>query len=99
MPATIINVSAVDESTTQALKLVTNQQQTLSVIDSIIANMEDAWDSPSQKSYAESFRTSRQRIESFNESVIRSVEEMRSFVSDCVEADELTAREILSVNW
>ena len=99
MAATIINVSAVEESTSRALRYVSEQQDALSDIDRIVNTMEDAWESDAQKAYADSFRTTRARIESFNESVSRSVQNMRSFVSDCVEADELTARELLGVTW
>lgn len=99
MPTTIISVSAVEESTARALRLVSEQQDSLNAINRIINNMEDAWESDSQRAYAESFRQSRERIQNFNESVIQSVENMRSFVSDCVNADELTAREIRGVTW
>lgn len=99
MPATIINVSAVEESTARALRLVSEQQDTLNTIDRIVNNMEDSWESEAQRAYVESFRTSRDRIQRFNESVIQSVENMRNFVTDCVNADELTAREILNVSW
>ena len=99
MPSTVINVSAIEESTARALRLVSEQQDTLNAIDRIVYNMEDAWESDSQRAFVESFRTSRERIEHFNESVTQSIENMRSFVTECVNADELTAREILSVNW
>ena len=99
MPSTVINVSAIEESTARALRLVSEQQDTLNAIDRIVNNMEDAWESDSQRAYVESFRTSRERLEHFNESVTQSIENMRSFVTECVNADELTAREILSVNW
>ena len=99
MAATIINVTAVEESTARALRLVAEQQEALNAIDSIVNNMEDAWESEAQKAYAESFRASREKIERFTESVNQSVESMRSFVTDCVNADELTARELLGVNW
>ena len=99
MPATVINVSAVEESTARALRFVSEQQDSLNAIGRIINNMEDAWDSDSQRAYAESFRTSREKIENFNRSVNQSIENMRSFVTDCVDADELTAREIRGVSW
>lgn len=99
MPATVINVSAVDESTSRALRLVSEQQDSLSAIDRIINSMEDAWESEAQRAYAESFRATKERIENFNQSVIQSVENMRSFVDECVSADELTAREIRGVTW
>ena len=94
MAATIINVNAVEESTSRALNYVN-----LESINRIVNTMEDAWDSDAQKAYADSFRRSRERIERFNESVTQSVNNMRNFVTDCVSADELTAREILGVSW
>ena len=99
MAATVINVNAVEESTSRALKYVAQQEETLKSIDSIINNMEDAWESPAQRAYAESFRTSKARIEQFNESVKQSITTMQEFVNACVSDDELTAREILSVTW
>ncbi len=99
MAATIINVSAVEESTAHALRLVSEQQDSLNAIDRIINSMEDAWESDAQRAYAESFRTTRERIDRFTQSVNQSVENMRSFVTECVSADELTAREIRGVTW
>lgn len=99
MPATIINVNAVEESTSRALNYVKEQEDALEGINRIVNTMEDAWDSDAQKAYADSFRRSRERIQRFNESVTQSVNNMRNFVSDCVSADELTAREILNVSW
>ncbi len=99
MPATIINVSAVEESTANALKLVSEQKNSLKAIDTIVKNMEDAWDSDAQREYTESFRISRDRIERFSNSVSQSIKNMNSFVGECVSADELTAREIRGVSW
>lgn len=99
MAATIINVNAVEESTSRALNYVKEQEDALESINRIVNTMEDAWDSDAQKAYADSFRRSRERIERFNESVTQSVNNMRNFVTDCVSADELTAREILGVSW
>ena len=99
MPATIINLSAVEESTSRALRYVSEQQSTLNKIDRAVASVESSWESDAQKSYSESFRQSKERIVRFNESVIRSIKSMRKFANDCVQADELTARELLDVNW
>ena len=93
MPATVINVSAVEESTARALRLVAEQEEALSAIDRIVNNMEDAWDSDSQRAYTESFRRSKERIERFNESVNQSLEDMKSFVTECVDIDELKRKE------
>ena len=99
MPTTVINVSAVEESTKRALDYVSEQQEMLEAINRVVANMEDAWDSDAQRAYTESFRRSKERIDRFNETVSDSLNNMRAFVGDCVSADELTAREILSVVW
>ena len=99
MPATIINVNAVEESTARALRSVSEQEDALNEIDRTVHTMEDAWESDAQRAYAESFRTSRDQIQRFNESVRQSLNNMRNFVTDCVNADELTAKEIRGVSW
>ena len=99
MPTTVINVNAVEESTSRALRYVSEQKDALNNIDRIVNTMEDAWDSEAQRAYAQSFRNSRERIERFSLSVTQSVNNMRSFVNDCVSADELTAMEIRAVAW
>ena len=99
MPATIINVSAVEDSTSKALNFVREQQETLKGIDTTVNTMDGVWQSQAQRNFADSFRQSRERIERFNESVVQSVNNMRSFVTECVTADELTAKEILGVSW
>ena len=99
MPTTRINVDAVEESTARAMRFVAEQQDALNAIDRVVNTMEDAWDSDAQRAYAESFRQTRDRIERFNESVNDSLNNMRNFVTDCVNIDELTAREIRSVSW
>ena len=99
MPATVINVDAVEESTSKALNYVKEQEDALESINRIVNTMEDAWESDSQRAYADSFRQSREKIQHFNESVTQSINNMRNFVNDCVSADELTAREILGVSW
>ncbi len=99
MAATIINVNAVEESTARALRYVNDQQDALAQIDRVVNTMEDAWDSDAQKAFAESFRRSRDDIERFNESVNESLNDMRNFVTECVNIDELVAREIRNVSW
>ena len=99
MAATIINVNAVEESTAHALRYVNDQQDALLQIDRVVNTMEDAWESDSQRAFADSFRQSRDRIERFNESVNESLNDMRNFVTECVNIDELVAREIRNVSW
>ena len=99
MPATIINVNAVEECTARALNYVSQQEDVLDQINTTVNTMENAWESDAQRAFAESFRASRDEILSFNESVTRSLQDMRNFVTDCVEVDELTARELRGVSW
>ena len=65
----------------------------------MVNTMEDAWESDAQRTYAERFRETKAEIERFNESVNTSLDSMRNFVTDCVNVDELTARELLNVTW
>ena len=99
MPTTRINVDAVDDSTARAMRFVSEQQDTLEAIDRVVNTMEDAWESDAQRAFAERFRETKAEIERFNESVNTSLDSMRNFVTDCVNVDELTAREILNVVW
>ena len=99
MPATVINVTAVENSTVQVLKQITAQEDALAGIDRIVNSMEGVWESEAQQAYAESFRATKQRIQGFNLSMIDSVSNIRSFVNDCVLADEQTARELRNVRW
>ena len=99
MPATRINVDAVNEDTARALRFVTEQQDALNAIDRVVNSMEDAWESDAQRAYAESFRQSKAAIDRFNNSMNESINNMRKFVTDCVGVDELTARELLNVTW
>lgn len=99
MPATIINIKAVEDSTERVLKQISEQESALSEIDRIVNSMEGVWQSGAQEVYADSFRQVKQRIEDFNRSMNESVENMRGFVDECISVDELTAREIRNVSW
>ena len=100
MAVTIINVPKVDESTAEALKKVQEQESILDQIDRDINSMSNSvWDSPAQRAYAESFRQSKARIQSFNQSVIQSLDNMKNFVTECVRVDNETAKELLNVIW
>ena len=99
MPTTIINVTAVEESTARALKQLQTQEDALNNIDSVINSMESVWESESQKVYTDKFREVRARVQKFNTSVNDSLNNMRNFVTECVAADDQTARELRSVSW
>lgn len=99
MAATIINVNAVEEATSKAMRLVGEQEDALRQIEQVVANMQSAWESEAQQAYAESFRESKSEIESFNESVTQSLDGMRNFVTECVRVDDETARALRNVSW
>ena len=99
MPTTIINVQAVEETISKANEQITSQEESLNEIDRIINSMEGSWESEAQRAYADSFRTSKQRIESFNESLRTELKTMQGFVDECLSADELTARELRRISW
>lgn len=100
MSATVINVSKVEESTAQALRYVSEQEDALAAIDREITNMSNSvWNSPAQAAYAESFSRSKARIQSFNESVVQSLDNMKNFVTECVKVDDATAQALLNVTW
>ena len=100
MSATIINIPKVEESTAQALRHVKEQESALDAIGRAIATMSNSvWNSPAQQAYAESFSQSKARIQSFNQSVIQSLDNMKSFVSECVKVDDATAKALNNVSW
>ena len=99
MPTTVINVSTVEEITSKVIKQIQAQEDSLNNIDRIINSMEGVWESESQKVYAEKFRQTKARIQNFNESINESLNDMRTFVDDCVSVDEQTARELRNISW
>ena len=99
MPTTVININAVEESTARAIKQIEAQGNALNEIDRIVNSMEGVWESEAQKVYADRFREAKTRIQNFNQSLNESLESMRTFVSDCIMADNQTARELLNVSW
>ncbi len=99
MPTTVININAVEESTARAIKRIEEQENALNAIDSIVNSMEGVWESDAQKVYADRFREAKTRIQNFNASLSQSLENMRTFVSDCVMTDNQTARELRNVSW
>ena len=99
MPTTIININAVEESTARARKQIESQENALNEIDRIVNSMEGVWESEAQKVYADRFRDAKTRIHNFNESLNQSLENMKTFVSDCIMTDEQTARELRNVSW
>ena len=99
MQTTIININAIEESTARAIKQIEAQENALNEIDRIVNSMEGVWESDAQKVYADRFRDAKTRIQNFNQSLNESLENMRSFVSDCIMADNQTARELLNVSW
>lgn len=99
MPATIINVQAVEETISKATEQIVSQEESLNEIDRIINSMEGSWESEAQRAFADSFRTSKQRIDSFNESLRTELKTMQGFIDETLSADELTARELRRISW
>lgn len=99
MPATIINVNAVEESTAKAILQMQSQEDALNNIDRVINSMEGVWESEAQKVYTDKFREAKAKVQKFNTSVNDSLKNMRNFVSECVLVDEQTARELRNVSW
>lgn len=99
MAATIINVQAVEESIRKAEEQILHQEDALNEIDRIINSMEASWESESQRSFAESFRVSKQKIETFSETFKGELGSMKTFLDETLSADELTARELRSISW
>ena len=81
------------------MKQLDTQRNAIDNIDRIVNSMEGVWESEAQKVYTDKFRDAKARIERFNDSVAESLDSMRSFVSDCVYADEQTARELRNISW
>ena len=99
MAATKINVHAVINSITNAEKQIQEQEATLSKIDNTINSNEGVWESEDQRVYAEKFRNRKQKINDFNRAVTEYLSNMRTYVSDCVAADDQTARDLAGISW
>ena len=99
MIATVINVMAVQEGISRALREIAGQEDTLSRMDNVVNSMEGVWESDAQKEYAESFRRTKQNITGFNTNMKQTLQKLGGFVSECVNVDNQTARELRSVNW
>lgn len=99
MAATVINVQAVEESISKAEEQIKSQENSLNEIDRIVNSMEASWESEAQRAYADSFRVSKQRIETFNETLRGDLGNMRRFLEETLSADELTALELRSISW
>lgn len=99
MSATVINVQAAGESIRKAEEQLALQEEALKEIDLIINSMEASWESESQRAFADSFRVSKQRIQTFNETLRDELGSMKTFLDETLSADELTARELRSISW
>ena len=99
MAATIINVQAVRDRLGKSQKELTQQQSSLDKINNVINSMSGVWESEDQRVYAEQFRVTKQKIESFNNYINESLTAIDNFVNDCVTADVQTGRELMNVQW
>lgn len=99
MAATIIDVQAINDSISNANRLLSEQEEILDEIDGTVNSMSGVWEAEDQRVYAERFQTTRKKIQDFNSSVSESLRSIKKYVDDCVSADNQTARELRSISW
>ena len=99
MAATRINVQAVTDSITNALKMLSEQGEALGQIDNTVNSMNGVWEAEDQREYSNQFQTTKAKIETFNTSVKDTLQNMQTYVNDCSAADSQTARDIRNVSW
>lgn len=99
MAATVINIPAAESGIRKAEEEIAHQEEALREIDLIINSMEASWESESQRAFADSFRVSKQRIQTFNGTLKDELGSMKTFLEETLSADELTARELRSISW
>ena len=99
MAATMISVQTVMDNIVNAKKQIAEQEAALGEIDASINSMQGVWEAEDQKAYAERFRDRKRKINDFNRAVGEYLEAMRSYVEDCVAADDQTSRELNSIGW
>lgn len=99
MAATRINVQAITDSITSAMKLLSEQGEALGQIDNTVKSMNGVWKAEDQRVYSEQFQTTKTKIETFNTSVKDTLQNMQTYVNDCSAADDQTARELRNITW
>lgn len=99
MAATTINVQAAYDSINSANKYIDEQNNSLSDINNTVNSMSGVWEAADQRAYAEQFRTTRQKISTFNQGLKESLDAMKKYVDDCVAIDSQTARDIRNVSY
>ena len=99
MAATTINVQAAYDSINSANKYIDEQNNSLNDINNTVNSMSGVWEAADQRAYAEQFRTTRQKISTFNQGLKESLDAMKKYVDDCVAIDSQTARDIRNVSY
>ena len=99
MSATTINVQAAYDSIDSANKYIDEQNNSLGTISKNVNSMNGVWEAADQRAYAEQFRTTQKRIETFNAGLKESLASMKKYVDDCVAIDSKTARDLRNVSY
>jgi len=99
MAATTINVQAIQDSINNANRYLDDQNASIADISNTINSMNGVWEAEDQKVYAEQFKSTQKRIETFNRGVQESLNAMKKYVEDCVAIDLQTARDLGNVSW
>lgn len=99
MATTTINVQSVKEGLNNARRQITQQEEALDRINSTVNSMSGIWEAEDQRVYAEQFRETKQKIDTFNSSVNEALQNIETFVNDCVSADDQTGRELRNISW
>jgi uncharacterized protein YukE len=99
MATTMINVQAVTDSINDAIKMLSEQEEALGKINNTVDSMNGVWEAEDQRVYSEQFQNTKNKIETFNNSVKDTLQAMQTYVNDCVVADEQTARDLRNISW
>ena len=99
MATTMINVQAVTDSINDAIKMLSEQEEALGKINNTVDSMYGVWEAEYQRVYSEQFQNTKNKIETFNNSVKDTLQAMQTYVNDCVVADEQTARDLRNISW
>ena len=95
----MINVQAVTDSINDAIKMLSEQEEALGKINNTVDSMNGVWEAEDQRVYSEQFQNTKNKIETFNNSVKDTLQAMQTYVNDCVVADEQTARDLRNISW
>lgn len=99
MPTTKINVSSVIDVLERANREIDEQEAALSEIQKTFTDMQSIWEAEDQMEAADSFSKRKKTFDGFYGELKIAIQDMNNFVTACVEADELSGKEIRGVIW